>query len=409
MKKTLLTFVLVSIYFVSNSQEQLFSYTFSVDTISNTESSKDVLNAIEQEFDMKTRRIIGKHHFYVQSTLNTSEEVFSQLLNTLGFQMTSFSKALEQQYYYTTKTDPGGVDCESASIVCSNDSFNGTATGHGIQELPNNNTIDGCLTVEHQSSWYYINIQAGGSLEMLVDPTNNSDDYDFAVWGPYTVANAWQNCPPTSMPTRCSYSALNNLTGMQVGYWDTSEGTGGDSFVEPLTTTTGQVYILLVDNWSSSGDPYNLTWGGTASLDCTPVPLPIELSDFSGKSIEGFNRLKWSTISEHGNDYFVVERSTDNENWTVVDNQAGAGNSTSELNYSFDDYFYRNTLNYYRLSQMDYDGQFNTYKTIVIDNNLTSKSIVKITNMMGQEVKDDFTGARIIIYSDGSKIRKIGN
>src|SRR5690606_13884150 len=115
-------------------------------------------------------------------------------------------------------------------------------------------------------SWYYINIAVGGTLEMLSDPTNNSNDYDFAIWGPFTAANAWQNCPPTSMPTRCSYSSLDNLTGMQVGYFDTSEDSGGDSFVSPLNTTDDQVYILLVDNWSSTGDPYQLSWGGTAVL-----------------------------------------------------------------------------------------------------------------------------------------------
>lgn len=409
MKKALFILILAFVSFNSNSQNQLFSYTFSVDTISNTENSKDVLSAIEGEFEMKSKRITGRHQFHIQSTVSTSEEVFQQLLNALGYQLTSFTKILEQQYYYTTKTDPGGADCEDASIVCSNDSFTGPSTGSGVQELPNNNTIDGCLTVEHQSSWYYINIQSGGSLEMLIDPTNNSNDYDFAVWGPFTAANAWANCPPTSMPTRCSYSSLSNLTGMQAGYFDNSENSGGDSFVAPLNTVAGEVYILIVDNWSATGDPYNLSWGGTANLDCIPVPLPIELADFNGKNIGNLNRIKWTTVSEMANDYFILERSDDNENWISIDNQSGAGFSDSETNYYFDDYGYRSTLNYYRLSQVDYDGKINYYKTITIDNRLKDKSLVKITNMLGQEVDEDYTGARILIYSDGSKIRKIGN
>ena len=428
MKKTLFSVILSLFTFISFAQEQLFTYTFSVDTTTNTENSKDVLTSIESNFEMKSRQIISHHQFKVQSELNTTEASFGQLLNSLGYQLTSFNKQDGQGVTYDVKTNPGGVNCGTASLVCSNDSFNGTATGFGVQEL--NATNRGCLAGnEHQSSWYYVNVSTGGSLSMVIDPTNNSDDYDFAIWGPFTSVTAAANCPPTSAPVRCSFSSLSDLTGMS-SYWgciswhwfwgyctgsgwitptDNSEGSGGDSFVAPMTVSAGQVYIMMVDNFSSSGQPYGLTWGGSAVLDCTPVVLPVEVSDFNGNYNEDFNRLKWSTASENGNDYFQLERSTDNENWTIVDNQSGAGYSSSELHYYFDDYGYRSTLNYYRLSQVDYNGEVNRYKTIAIDNTITDKKIVKITNMLGQDVREDYTGARIVIYSDGSTIRKVGN
>lgn len=421
----------VSVSSFSFAQETLYTYSFSVDTTSNSEHSKEVLTYIEREFEMEYKLITGKHQFTMNSLINTSEEIFGLLLNSLGYQLTSFTRVAQQEAHYDTKTDPGGVNCGTASIVCSNDSFNGTATGFGVQEL--NNANHGCLAGnEHQSSWYYINVDAGGTLNMLIDPVNNNDDYDFAIWGPFTSANAAANCPPVSAPIRCSYSANTDVTGLGPywgitsytcgpWYWpfdpcygwitptDNTEGAGGDSYVSTLNVSAGQIYIMVVDNFSNSGQPYGLSWGGTASLDCTPVVLPVEVSNFTGKNEDNTNRLKWSTASENGNDYFLIERSVDNENWSVIDNQSGAGYSESTLNYLFDDYTYRNTLNYYRLSQVDFNGEVNRYKTIAIDNTITDKSVVKIVNMLGQEVDEDFTGARLVIYSDGSIVRKVGN
>lgn len=432
MKKLIITLVIITVSFLSNSQQQLFTYTFSVSTITNTESSKEVLSAIGNEFEMRNRRITGNYQFSMQSTVNTKEQDFAQLLATLGYQLTSFTKDSGQNYLYSTKTSPGGTNCSSASIVCSNDSFNGTATDYGTQELNPSNR--GCLADnENQSSWYYINVGVGGSLTMLIDPVNNSDDYDFAVWGPFTSANAAANCPPTSSPIRCSWSSRDDLTGFVSSGWgitsytcgpwwwpfnpcygwitptDNSENDAGDSYVSALNVAPGEIYILVVDNYSNSGDPYGITWGGTAVLDCTPIVLPVELSNFEGVKNEGFNHLEWTTTSESGNDYFLMERSIDNENWTVIDHQSGAGYSNSELNYYFDDYSFRNSINYYRLSQVDYNGKVNKYKVVAIDNQLTDVHVVEITNMMGQKVNDDFSGPRIIRYSDGSILRKVGN
>src|SRR5690606_7671097 len=154
----------------------------------------------------------------------------------------------------------------------------------------------------------------GGNLTMTIDPSNNSDDYDFAIWGPFTDATAGANCPPVSNPIRCSYSGETNLTGMSSsGYLDcflgfigdcnaNSEGAGGNSWVQQLNVSANQVYIMLVDNFSNSGQPYNLSWGGSAVLNCTPVVLPVELASFSASAGIRQNILQWETLTELNND-----------------------------------------------------------------------------------------------------------
>lgn len=119
----------------------------------------------------------------------------------------------------------GGVDCGAAQILCSNTSQTANSSGHGTQELNNGN--HGCLSNnEHQSSWYYLNVQTGGTIEMDVNPNNSSDDYDFAIWGPFNSASAAANCPPHSPPIRCSYSSATGSTGLVTPYYGQSSSSG---------------------------------------------------------------------------------------------------------------------------------------------------------------------------------------
>ncbi len=89
----------------------------------------------------------------------------------------------------------------------------------------------------------------------------------------------------------------------------------------------------------------------------TPAILPIELLSFNAKEInEKTVQLEWDTASEINNDYFEVEKSFDGIDFTAVGIIKGAGNSTINLKYVFEDINESgNPLNYYRLAQVDYD------------------------------------------------------
>ena len=49
-----------------------------------------------------------------------------------------------------------------------------------------------------------------------------------------------------------------------------------------------------------------------------------------------------------------------------------------------------------------------TFQIISIDNTKNAPSIIRVTNIMGQEVPLTFEGLRIIYYSDGSTLKKAG-
>jgi hypothetical protein len=243
-------------------------------------------------------------------------------------------------------------DCEAGATVCNDQSFSGNSSGAGtFNELSYLN--DGCLGGENQSSWYFFSPSASGTVALNITPANGTDDYDFAIWGPLASAT----CPPTSAPLRCSYAAVSGTTGLNASASpQTTEGQFGDGFVDILTVTAGQVYMLLVDNYTGSLQPFTLDWtmGSGASLSC--VPLPIELLNFSGKLLPNSISLNWSTASEINNDYFTIERSSNGINFNEIAQKDGAGTSITTIEYSIIDNNPFNGINYYRLKQTDFDG-----------------------------------------------------
>lgn len=308
---------------------------------------------------------------------------------------------------YTAPADCGPQDCENSILVCSDNTFNGTAIDGG-DDLEINGTNNECNMVdENQSTWFYVNIGSSGTLEMTIDPTNGTDDYDWAIWGPFTSATAAANCPPISRPIRCNTSANTAATGMSTAATNNYEYEGFSTFQwsNPINATVGDIYIMMIDNWSASGSPFTLDWGGTAGLSCNSVVLPITLMNFNGVNLGKKNKLFWTTQSEKNNDYFVIEYSPTGVNWTTVDIISGAGTSTMTQDYSTTHRDYENGINYYRLSQVDFDGVTTKHKVISIDNS-GKRTLLKRINSMGQEVNENYRGLVILYYNDGS-IKKV--
>jgi hypothetical protein len=88
------------------------------------------------------------------------------------------------------------------------------------------------------------------------------------------------------------------------------------------------------------------------------TPLPVELLSFDVTKEKNNVLIKWSTLSEKNNDYFVVERSTNGVYFTPLAKVKGQGNSFVYTQYTAYDENPLNGTNYYRLKQVDYDGHF---------------------------------------------------
>ncbi|GAC1597536.1 MAG: hypothetical protein NVS3B25_22670 [Hymenobacter sp.] len=91
------------------------------------------------------------------------------------------------------------------------------------------------------------------------------------------------------------------------------------------------------------------------------VPLPVELTAFSGRWTNGVAELSWATATEHNSSHFVVERSAGPDAaFRAVGQVAAAGTSTSPRAYSLRDaeaVHQDAAVLYYRLRQVDTDGR----------------------------------------------------
>tara|TARA_B100000508_G_C11465884_1_gene282603 strand:+ start:93095 stop:94471 length:1377 start_codon:yes stop_codon:yes gene_type:complete len=303
----------------------------------------------------------------------------------------------------TQRATDGLTDCTNAQQICSNSSLSGTAPGPGSNE----EGCAGCGNAEGEkfTNWYFFETTSAGVLEFDLTANNGTDDLDFVLYGPGV------DCGSLGTPIRCSYAGNGGATGgMSNLYTGTSEGVFGDGWTSGLNVNAGDVFVLMINNWSPGGGAYTLNWTGTTSLECNPISLPVEFLSFEGKDKPGYNLLKWSTGSELNNNYFTIERSRDGGVWESIGNIDSYGTSNGKQTYTFEDRnIEKGTLYYYRLKQTDYNGSSDMHEEIVaIFNNYEKPHVVKIVNLLGQEVGEDFEGIRIEIYSDGSRVKKMG-
>lgn len=96
------------------------------------------------------------------------------------------------------------------------------------------------------------------------------------------------------------------------------------------------------------------------------APLPFTLGELTG-TINNNNSvsLYWKTYSEINTKEFQVERSADGVNFETIHTIAAAGSSSATLNYTYlDNDHPQKAVIYYRLKQVDNDGQYQYSKAL---------------------------------------------
>jgi hypothetical protein len=131
------------------------------------------------------------------------------------------------------------------------------------------------------------------------------------------------------------------------------------------TTYSGGGTYLSSDgtSWSVAGGPQTFrTYVNSA--------LPVSLLYFRGnatQTAEGYaSELTWATDSEVNAKSYTIERSRDLQTFTTLNNQPAAGNSTEQKEYAYTDSKPFFGTNYYRLSQIDFDGSVHRYQPVAV-------------------------------------------
>ncbi|HON52971.1 MAG TPA: hypothetical protein PLS12_07165 [Bacteroidales bacterium] len=116
---------------------------------------------------------------------------------------------------------------------------------------------------------------------------------------------------------------------------------------------------ISFSNSNASNDRYWTFGSNNINVQIDNIILPIELIFFDASVNIGGIVLDWATASETNNEYFIVQRSVNGIDFTNIATINGAGNSYNTLFYSYvDDNVKPNYVYYYRLQQIDYNGNF---------------------------------------------------
>jgi hypothetical protein len=162
-----------------------------------------------------------------------------------------------------------------------------------------------------------------------------------------------------------SVADVNGNPNIDCAYQCTAGNQGGCNTASQVahyfgTTLGGTLRAHTIQYGCWAGATHNLSTTGTC---CLVVPLGVSLASFDVQQEEQRAHLMWKTDSEINNDYFVVERSTNGQNWEEIDQVAGSGTSTIENTYESFDKLHLNRNTYYRIKQVDFDGAY-TYSDI---------------------------------------------
>ncbi len=342
-------------------------------------------------------------------------------------QQTIYDATGNETFYNIQVNNANGISLNGNDITVSNtlDLTNGLITTGSNNVIINNTSTSAII---NQSTSSYIN----GNLRRY---TNTTGSYDFPVGtsSQYEIANInlisssgltyfdskFTNPVGTTDITSLGLTTdgTNLVTLLDYGYWTispdavstvdynitvTSRGhTNGGSLANQHTIV--KRHDSSVD-WVSFDPPNhdNATQSGTGTNPITAKlsnlttfsdyaiarsqenTLPIILFQFNAKPNNAIVEINWATQTEINNDYFIVERSTDAVNFTEITKVIGAGNSNSIINYSTIDNKPVKGYLYYRLKQVDYNGNY-TYSKIVtvrFSNNTTdtNQNIIIISN-----------------------------
>jgi hypothetical protein len=113
-------------------------------------------------------------------------------------------------------------------------------------------------------------------------------------------------------------------------------------------------------------DPNNWMLNNTGTIT-NGVVVPLKLISFTGYATnQCTNILNWKTTNEIDVKKYMIERSIDGKNFSLIGEKSAT--NQSENNYHFETDFQNNNIEFYRIKSIDQDGSFHYSNTLSIRN-----------------------------------------
>jgi len=205
--------------------------------------------------------------------------------------------------------------------------------------------------------------------------------------GPFTFGGSGSVLPlrnPKAGITNAVYIKIKVPAG---AYYLTTTG-GSPSF----TRATAAAQPLI-----SSFDAYLIpaATASTLPLVLSEAALPVALGAFNAKQAGKAVRLDWNTYSETNNTGFEVERSADGGAFLKIGFVKGNGTSRTEHQYGYTDHTPLAGRNYYRLKQIDADGNIRISPVRTVLFSSTGVSVTLYPNPVTNKLVLDGNGRNV--------------
>jgi hypothetical protein len=147
-----------------------------------------------------------------------------------------------------------------------------------------------------------------------------------------------------------------------------------NDFLVGIENAAGDKGIQYRNNGSGGpmfGSPMALAFNTSESA------LPVELTTFTATQEGTTNVLNWETASEQNNSHFEIERSTNGAEFENIGTIEGNGTTVATSKYNFVDVAPA-MVSYYRLSQVDFDGNFEHSNIVIVKRNQITNNEVAL-------------------------------
>lgn len=223
---------------------------------------------------------------------------------------------------------------------------------------------------ENDSSWWAIDnfyVDATSLASFLQIPPRNLE-YNLNIGDSLNVQLLWDEGfgPPSIDRYRVQRKFGDSLD--QYSYF-----TIGETDLNSLSFIDSRIDSNIVYTYKVS-----LCEGPIHGIESSPLtiltlPIPVELVSFYSSIQNGLTFLNWVTATELNNFGFYIEKSLDQENWSNIGFVEGKGTTTEINHYFFIDSSSIQVRQFYRLKQMDYNGNFNYSDIISSSNDIPSE------------------------------------
>lgn len=252
-----------------------------------------------------------------------------------------------------------------------------------------------------------IEIENGDANHIVVTYSNYGVN---SVWETTNGGSSWTNIEGNlpDMPIRWALFNPNDNTQLllatELGVWSTDNINGGSTSWGQSSTGMANVRVDMLQYRSSDDMVIAATHGrGMYITDFfSPTSLPIEYLSLEGQKYEDYNLLKWETKKEVNNAGFEIQRSKNGVDFENIQFVSSNAKNFTGSKYEYKDFNVSNQTYYYRLKQVDLNGDENF--SDIVEILPTTDKLFEILNIYPNPVTSDVLNLEIMLSKKNSEI-----